>query len=119
MHQPERMDNLNLTNDRSPRSVWEDTPATHLADRLRALDPARTFAVAGGAALAAMGLRTRGVLGGLLAAAGGMLIYRGLSGRADLTQARAWAETRLRQPRYDQTDEAARESFPASDPPAR
>lgn len=115
-------ENLNLTNDRDPRNVWDETPGAHLLDRLRELDPARTVAVAGGAALAAMGLRQRGVLGGLLTAVGGVLVYRGLSGHADLTQARAWGAAALRDGGYlagDQTDEAARESFPASDPPSR
>lgn len=113
--------NLNLTNDRDPRSVWDEDPAAHLLDRLRTLDPARTAAVAGGAVLAAMGLRQRGILGGLLAAAGGMLVYRGLTGHADLTQARAWSAAKLRDRGYigsSDVDEAARESFPASDPPS-
>jgi len=114
-------DNLNLSHDRDARNVWDDTGAAHLMDRLRGLDPARTVAVAGGAALAAMGLRQRGILGGLLTAIGGTLVYRGLSGHADLTQARAWGASALRDRGYlagDQTDEAAEESFPASDPPS-
>lgn len=115
------MDNLNLTNDRDPRNVWQEDTASHLLDRLRSLGPERTLAVAGGAALAAMGLRKRGVVGGLLTAVGGLLVYRGLTRHADFTQARAWGAARLREHGYlagDETDEAVKESFPASDPPA-
>lgn len=115
------MDNLNLTNDRDPRNVWTEDAASPLLDRLRNLGPERALAVAGGAALAAMGLHRRGIIGGLLTAAGGLLVYRGLTGHADVTQARAWGEARLRERGYlhtDETDEAVKESFPASDPPA-
>ena len=115
------MDNLNLTNDRDPRNVWTEDTASHLLDRLRNLGPERALAVAGGAALAAMGLRKRGILGGLLTAAGGLLVYRGLTGHSDFTQARAWGEAQLRDHGYLQAgnvDEASQESFPASDPPA-
>ena len=114
------MDNLNLTNDRDPRNVW-DEPSAALLDRLRTLDPGRTAAVAGGALLATLGLRKRGILGGLLTAVGGILVCRGLTGYSDLTQARAWGKAQLRERGYltnDQIDEAAKESFPASDPPS-
>lgn len=116
------MDNLNLTNERDPRNVWHEDTASHLLDRLRGLGAERTLAVAGGAALAAMGLRKRGVVGGLLTAVGGVLVYRGLTRHSDFTQARAWGAARLREHGYlhgDDVDEAEKESFPASDPPAR
>jgi uncharacterized membrane protein len=116
------MDNLNLSNDRDTRNVWDESPMTHLADRLQSLDAGRALVVAGGAAIAAMGLRQRGVLGGLLTATGGLLLYRALRGHDDVTPVRAFAREQLRERGWlseTDVDEAAKESFPASDPPAR
>jgi uncharacterized membrane protein len=116
------MDNLNLSNDRSSRNVWEESAVTHLADRLQSLDTGRALVVAGGAAIAAMGLRQRGIFGGLLTATGGLLLYRALMGHDDVTPVRAFASEQLRERGWtSQTDvdEAAKESFPASDPPSR
>ena len=115
------MDNLNLSNDRSARNVWDET-AMSLADRLQSLDTGRALVVAGGAAIAAMGLRKRGIMGGLLTATGGVLLYRALTGRDDVTPLRAFANEQLRERGWSagtDVDEAAKESFPASDAPAR
>src|SRR5688500_10461417 len=115
------MDNLNLSNDRSARNVWDET-ATTLADRLQTLDTGRALVVAGSAAIAAMGLRKRGIMGGLLTAAGGFILYRALTGRDDVTPLRAFASEQLRERGWStatDVDEATRESFPASDAPAR
>ena len=115
------MDNLNLTNDRTDRNVWDESLRNGLVERLQSLDTGRSLVVAGAAAVAAMGLRQRGVLGALMTATGGLLLYRALSGRDDLTQARAWSEERLCERGWmpwNNVDEAAEESFPASDPPS-
>lgn len=115
------MDNLNLSNERSARNVWDET-AMSLADRLQSLDTGRALVVAGSAAIAAMGLRKRGIMGALLTATGGCLLYRALSGRDDVTPLRTFASEQLRERGWSTAngvDEAARESFPASDPPAR
>jgi hypothetical protein len=117
------MDNLNLSHDRDPRNVWDEQAAASLVSRVRSLDATNAFAVASGAAMALVGLRKRGLAGGLLTAAGGLLVFRGLTGHRDLTQARAWGKARLREAGYfgqnpNPIDEAAQESFPASDPPS-
>ena len=114
------MDNLNLSNDRSERSVWDD-PGAGLLGRLQSLDTGRSLVVAGAAAVAAVGLRKRGVFGALLTATGGLLLYRALTGHDDVMQARTWSEERLRQRGWlgqNDVDEAVEESFPASDPPS-
>ena len=116
------MDNMNLSNDRDARNVWQESAASTLVDRLGSLGTNRALAVAGGATLAALGLRRRGIIGGLLTAVGSTLVYRGLSGHDDVTSARAWSAATLRQRGWregDPVDQAALESFPASDPPAR
>lgn len=115
------MDNLNLSNDRGDRNVWQDSAAVGLVERLGSLGTNRALIVAGGATLAALGLRRRGVIGGLLTAVGGTLLYRGLTGQDDVTRARAWTAQALRQRGWtsaDDVDQAAQESFPASDPPS-
>ena len=108
------MDNLNLTADRSEHNVWQNPGAARLIDRLQSLDRGRSLVVAGAAAMAAMGLRQRGVSGALL-------LYRALTGYDDVSQARTWSEARLRRRGWlgqNHVDEAVEESFPASDPPS-
>lgn len=115
------MDNLNLGNERDPRNVWKESAATPLMDLLGSLGTNRALIVAGGATLAALGLRRRGLIGSLLTAVGGSMVYRGLTGYDDLTSARAWSAGTLRDRGWstpDRADEAAFESFPASDPPS-
>jgi hypothetical protein len=93
---------------------------------------------AAGGVLALYGLVRRGFLGPVISVAGGMMIYRGLTGRNPLArvlcgQNQAPSGDASLAPSYqhddrgpaatqqpaDEIDEAAMESFPASDPPSR
>jgi uncharacterized membrane protein len=87
----------------------------------------RWASVIGGGALALCGLGLslgrRPITGGLLAALGGSLVYRGVSGHCpvykalDIDTARGERVAAEPQP-SDVVDEASEDSFPASDAPA-
>jgi hypothetical protein len=91
---------------------------------------------AGGGALTLLGLRRGGLSGGVVAAVGGLLLYRGITGENPLAcltahQSAIFEEGapgpshqhehkigQAQQTPQDPTEEAAMESFPASDAPA-
>jgi len=77
----------------------------------------------GGSALALYGLARRrpsALIGGLLAAAGGSLVYRGVSGHCPLYGALGVDTARQSDAERaaDVVEQASEESFPASDAPA-
>jgi predicted phage tail protein len=72
----------------------------------------------GGAALVAFAVSVRGALGAALALGGVALLARGVSGRS-LTELVKLGARKVRfESLDDRVDEALRETFPASDPPA-
>ena len=103
---------MNLSLPRSDKSVW-DKPGfgASLAD----YDQERWIAAGWGSVLAMVGARRGGMTGGLLAAAGTLVAVRA---------ARDWISRTMNDLGYDVTgakdivDEAAQESFPASDSPS-
>jgi len=109
---------LNLTLPRGDKSVWDEPTLT---SRLSNYDRERWAALACGAALTSLGVRRRGIVGGMLAAAGTTLSVRALMGRRDLRVARNWIDQQMRvsgwRP-HDIVTTTSEESFPASDPPS-
>ena len=113
---------MNLMLPRSDKSVW-DKPG--FAASLSSYDQERWVAAAWGSALTMLGARKGGFTGGLLATAGTLVAVRAAMGRHDFRVARGWLNKRLRELGYrgydgeeDIVDNAAEESFPASDSPS-
>ena len=114
---------MNLTLPRSDKSVW-DKPG--FAASLSSYDQERWVAAAWGSALTMLGARKGGFTGGLLATAGTLVAVRAAMGRHDFRIARGWLNKRLGELGYhgfsggreDIVDNAAEESFPASDSPS-
>lgn len=113
---------MNLTLPRSEKSVW-DKPG--FSATLATYDQERWLTAAWASALTMLGARRGGFGGGLLATAGTVLAVRAAMGRHDLRSARGWINRSLSDLGYagyaggeDVVDNAAEESFPASDSPA-
>ena len=106
----------NLMNARAPGSVWDRQPSA-----LGGYDHERWLTAAWGTGLAMIGARRGGFTGGLLATLGATLAVRAATGRHDFRVARHWVDTTLRDRGWtgkDIVNDAAEESFPASDTPS-
>jgi hypothetical protein len=108
----------NLMIARGEKSVW-DEPG--LSAMLSTYDRERWITAAWGAALATMGVRSGGFVGGVLAAGGAALTVRAAMGRRDFSAARNCVDRVLQDRGWRQIDivaESSDESFPASDSPS-
>ena len=106
----------NLMIARGPVSVWDRQGAG-----LQAYDKERWITAAWGSALTMIGARRGGFGGGLLATLGATLAIRAAMGRHDYRVARHWIDCTLRERGWrakDIVNDAAEESFPASDTPS-
>ena len=101
---------------RGPDSVWDRQPSA-----LQAYDQERWLTAAWASALTMVGARRGGFAGGLLATIGATLAVRAAMGRHDYRVARHWVDATLRDRGWkvkDIVNDAAEESFPASDTPS-
>jgi hypothetical protein len=106
---------LNLTMHRTGTSVWDRRGW----DGTNELALTRWLVGLGGSALAAEGLRRRGVTRSFFTGLGGTLVWWALSGEGDLSTARRWFGDVLSAWRpSDLVHEASADSFPASDAPS-
>jgi uncharacterized membrane protein len=106
----------NLIIARAPVSVWD-----RQRSGLQAYDQERWITAAWGSALAMVGARRGGFAGGLIATLGATLAVRAALGRHDYRVARHWVDCTLRERGWtgkDIVNDAAEESFPASDTPS-
>lgn len=106
----------NLIITRSSENVWDREPSA-----LHGYDPERWMTAAWATALTMIGARRGGFSGGLLATLGATIAVRAAMGRHDYRVARHWIDRTLRDRGWtgkDIVDDAADESFPASDTPS-
>lgn len=106
----------NLMITRAPVSVWD-----RQASALSGYDRERWLTAAWGTGLAMIGTRRGGFTGGLLAMLGATFAIRAAIGRHDYRVARHWVDSTLRDRGWtgkDIVNDAAEESFPASDTPS-
>ena len=106
----------NLIIARAPGNVWDRQRSA-----LQGYDQERWITAAWGTALSMIGARRGGFTGGLLATLGATLAVRAAMGRHDYRVARHWIDATLRDRGWtvkDIVNDAAEESFPASDTPS-
>ena len=109
---------MNLTVPRSQKSVW-DKPS--LGTTLAEYDQERWLTAGWGSALAILGARRGGFLGGALALVGAALAVRAAMGHRDFSVARRFVDRTLQERGWRESDvvyESSDESFPASDSPS-
>ena len=109
---------MNLTVARSDKSVWDKPP---LSAALSTYDQQRWIAAAWGSALAMLGARRGGFVGGVMAMLGAAVAVRAAMGRRDLQVARNCIDQALQTRGWrskDVVSEASDDSFPASDSPS-